>query len=136
MLKRDSLTAQMQQLSHTLAKVKRLVLDNEPVEAAQAIESVLADYYGTRVADLVTTPAGAFKQQLLEQQFAAEELARLADFIDLAAQLHADPAAQRSLWEKVICLYDVLEEVHQTVSFDHIMRRATLLNLIGQGDSR
>lgn len=136
MLKRDSLTAQMQQLSHTLAKVKRLILDNEPVEAAQAIESVLGHYYGTRVADLVTTPNDAFEQQLIEQGFAAEELARLADFIDLGAQVHAAPASRRSLWEKVIRVYDVLEEVHQAVSFDHIMRRTELLALIENDGER
>lgn len=130
MLKRDSLTAQMQQLSHTLAKVKRLIRDDEPVEAEQEIASVLARYYGTNVANLAATPADVFKQQLVEQRFAAEELARLADLIDLSAQLHAEPAGQRWLWEKVIRVYDVLEEVHQSVSFDHIMRRTELLALI------
>lgn len=131
MLKRDSLTAQMQQLSHTLAKVKRLIVEGELAEATQAAESVLADYYGTGVTDLLETPANVFKQQLLQQQFAPEELARLADFIDLSAQLHAEPDAQRALWQKVILLYDVLEQEHQTVSFDHILRRTALLGLIG-----
>lgn len=121
----------MQQLSHTLAKVKRLIVDGEWVEANQTAESVLAEYYGTGVAAILETPAGVFRQQLAQQRFVAEELARLADFIDLSAQLHADPDSQRSLWQKVILLYDILEQEHQTVSFDHIMRRTALRSLMG-----
>lgn len=130
MLKRDSLTAQMQQLSHTLAKVKRLVVDGEIVEANKTIDEVLDRYYGTGVADLLDTSIALFRKQVNQQQFAAEELARLADFIDMGAELEPDESHQRTLWQKVMVLYDVLEEDHQTVSFDHIIRRATLAQRI------
>lgn len=132
MLKKDSLTAQMQQLSHTLAKVKRLMVDGEIVESRKAIEEVLATYYGTSVVELIATSVTLFKQQLAQQAFVAEELARLADFLDLRAQLEPDVGNQQALWQKVILLYDVLEETHQTVSFEHIMRRATIEKLIAQ----
>lgn len=130
MLKRDSLTAQMQQLSHTLAKVKRLIVEGEIVEADDTIESILIDYYGTTVDELVKMPTVALEQSIHKQQFAPEELTRLADFIDLRAQSSTDFAVQRALWERVICLYDVLETTHHTVSFDHILRRTAIQQLL------
>lgn len=126
MLKRDSLTAQMQQLSYTLAKVKRLIVEDENAEAYLTVSSVLADYFGTNITDLLETPANIFIQNLKRETFKPEELGLLADFLDVAAQLEESDASRHGLWQKVILIYDLLEEEHKVISFEHIARRDSI----------
>ena len=68
MLKRDSLTAMMQQLSHTLAKVKRLIVEEQRTEAVSVLEEVLGEYFGTSITDLLETPANVFRQNLENEE--------------------------------------------------------------------
>lgn len=126
MLKRDSLTAMMQQLSHTLAKVKRLIVEEQHVEALSTLESVLGEYFGTSITDLLETPANVFRQHLDRADFLPEELGLLADFLDTAAEMCDQTPDRDKLWEKVLLIYDLLEQEHKVVSFAHIARRAAI----------
>lgn len=132
MLKRDSLTAMMQQLSHTLAKVKRLIVEEEHAEALSTLESILGEYFGTSITDLLETPANVFRQHLDRADFLPEELSLLADFLDTAAEMCDQRADRDKLWEKVLLIYDLLEQEHKVVSFAHIARRAAI---VAAGDS-
>lgn len=126
MLKRDSLTAQMQQLSHTLAKVKRLIVEEQRAEAVSTLEAVLGEYFGTSITDLLETPANVFRHRLDKAEFLPEELSLLADFLDTMAETQEQGSDQRRIWEKVLLVYDVLEQEHKVVSFAHIARRAAI----------
>lgn len=130
MLKRDSLTAMMQQLSHTLAKVKRLIVEEQREEAISVLEEVLGEYFGTSITDLLETPANIFRQNLEKADFLPEELSLLADFLDTLAETREEPEERNRIWEKVLLIYDVLEQEHQVVSFAHIARRATIMGAI------
>ncbi len=126
MLKRDSLTAQMQQLSHTLAKVKRLIVEEQTTEALSTAEAVLHEYFGTTITDLLETPANVFRQKLAKENFLPEELSLLADFLDAVAETRGQDTDRDGILEKVLLVYDVLEQEHRVVSFAHIARRATI----------
>lgn len=126
MLKRDSLTAQMQQLSHTLAKVKRLIVEEQRTEALSTLEAVLGEYFGTSITGLLETPANVFRQNLDKAGFLPEELGLLADFLDTVAETREQHADRDIIWEKVLLIYDVLEQEHRVVSFVHIARRAAI----------
>ena len=131
MLKRDSLTAMMQQLSHTLAKVKRLIVEQQRTEAVSVLEEVLGEYFGTSITDLLETPANVFRQNLENEDFLPEELSLLADFLDTLAGTLESSAERDRIWEKVLLIYDVLEQEHKVVSFTHIARRAEIMGAIG-----
>lgn len=131
MLKRDSLTAMMQQLSYTLAKVKRLIVEDEHEEAVSTLESVLGEYFGTSITDLLETPANIFRQNLDKEDFLPEELSLLADFLDTLAGTREGVEERDRIWEKVLLCYDVLEQKHQVVSFTHIARRAEIMGAKG-----
>jgi len=126
MLKRDSLTAQMQQLSHTLAKVKRLIVEEQQLEAFSTLEAVLGEYFGTSITDLLETPANIFRDKLGKADFLPEELSLLADFLDTAAETRGQLPDRDRIWEKVLLIYDTLEQEHKVVSFAHISRRAAI----------
>lgn len=126
MLKRDSLTAQMQQLSQVLAKAKRLIIeDNEP-EATKIILASFSDYYSINNDDLFILSDDEFIQLLRDRAFAAEEVSMLAYFIDEYAGLQEELASQILLYHKLINIFDYLERDLQFISFDHIARRAIL----------
>jgi len=131
MLKRDSLTAMMQQLSHTLAKVKRLIVEDQQTAAISELEAVLGEYFGTSITDLLETPAHIFSQNLDRADFLPEELSLLADFLDTLAGTREQPADRDRIWENVLLIYDVLEQEHKVVSFAHIARRAEIMGAIG-----
>lgn len=116
----------MQQLSHTLAKVKRLIVEEQRTEALSALGEVLGNYFGTSITDLLETPANIFRQHLDKADFLPEELSLLADFLDTAAEMCEQGADRARLWEKVLLIYDVLEQEHKVVSFAHIARRAAI----------
>ena len=126
MLKRDSLTAQMQQLSHTLAKVKRLIIEDQEPKALEEVLSTLSHYYGTNQEELVTASADMLIDRLLEQQFKVEELSMLAAFLDELAGLNDDGETRKNLWTKVIAIYDLLENHYHMLSFEHLDRRNLL----------
>jgi len=125
------LTAQMQQLSHTLAKVKRLILEKEAVEAKSVLQAVLGEYFGTNITDLLETPANVFIQQFKRQDFKAEELGLLADFLDELAAVSED-RDRRTIWEKVLLIYEILERDYKVVSFTHIARKSDILARLGE----
>lgn len=126
MLKRDSLTAQMQQLSHTLAKVKRLIVEEQRLPALSTLEAVFGEYFGTSITDLLETPANVFRDKLEKADFLPEELSLLADFLDTTAETREQPSDRDRIWEKVLLIYDTLEQEHKVVSFTHIARRASI----------
>jgi hypothetical protein len=126
MLKRDSLTAQMQQLSQVLAKAKRLIIeDNEP-EATTIIFANLLDYFSINNDDLFALSDEEFIQLLKDRTFKAEEVNMLAYFIDEYAGLQEESSSQILLYHKLIKVFDYLERELQFISFDHIARRAIL----------
>lgn len=131
MLKRDSLTAQMQQLSHTLAKVKRLILEDNEATALEEVLETLSHYYGITQQELLAIPADLFIDRLREQRFQAEELNMLAAFMDELAGLNDEGETRRNLWTKVITIYDLLEQEYHILSFDHIARRNLLATALG-----
>ncbi len=135
MLKRDSLTAQMQQLSQVLAKVKRLIIEDNEREATKIVVSNLLDYYLLDKNDLLNFSDEQFIQLLKEKAFKPEEVNMLAYFIDEYAGLQEKLSDQLLLYQKLIRIFDYLERELLFVSFDHIARRSILEQQIKkQGD--
>jgi len=122
MLKRDSLTAQMQQLSHTLAKVKRLIVERQETEARSVLQDVLDEYFGINMTDLLET----------QKNLQPEELGLLADYLDVLATLTDDTASRQVIWKRILLLYDTLEQEHKMASFTHLARRSEILKELSQ----
>lgn len=117
----------MQQLSHTLAKVKRLIEERQDTQALSTLQEILGEYFGTNITDLLETPANVFIQRFKREDLKPEELGLLADFLDVLGTLTDDAQDRRAIWEKVVLIYDILEQEHKVVSFAHIARRNAIL---------
>ncbi len=117
----------MQQLSHTLAKVKRLIEERQETQALSTLQEVFGAYFGTNITDLLETPANVFIQRFKKEDLKPEALGLLADFLDALADASDDASDRRAIWEKVVLIYDTLEQEHKVVSFAHIARRSAIL---------
>lgn len=126
MLKRDSLTASMQQLSYTLAKVKRLIVEDDEAEALMITSNVFQEYYRLTDQDLIEKTEDAFLLLIKARGFQVEELNMLAYFMDEYAGLQETVSNQLSVYKKLIRLFDFMEKELQFISFEHISRRTII----------
>lgn len=126
MLKRDSLAAQMQQLSQVLAKVKRLIIEDAEEEAKKISYAIFKDYYQLDDNDLLMLSEAQFIEKIRNKNLKPEELNMLSYFIDEYAGLQDEFTLQIHLYKKYLLLVSLLENEYQFVSLDHISRRAIL----------
>jgi hypothetical protein len=126
MLKRDSLVAQMQQLSQVLAKVKRLIIEDAEEEAKKISFAIFRDYYQLSNDDLLTLPEEEFLEKIRNKNLKPEELNMLSYFIDEYAGLQDEFTLQLHLYKKYLLLVNLLENEYHFVSLDHISRRTIL----------
>lgn len=126
MLKRDSLTAQMQQLSQVLAKVKRLIIEDHEEEAKELVFSVLQEYYQLSYKYILSSSEEDFIEKIRDKNMKSEEINMLAYFLDEYAGLQEELADQLNLYSKYLLLVSMLDEEYQFVSIDHISRKTVL----------
>jgi len=126
MLKRDSLAAQMQQLSQVLAKVKRLIIEDAEEEAKKISYATFQDYYQLHNDDLLTLSEDLFLKKIRNKNLKPEELNLLSYFIDEYAGLQDEFTLQLHLYKKYLLLVNLLENEYNFVSLDHISRRTIL----------
>lgn len=136
MLKKDSLTAQMQMLSHQLAKTKRLIVEDQWEQARTTIEENLLSYFQFSLNDLLTDPTLVFLASFNEAQSSPEALSLLADFMEEAANLPAYKAQKSILVQKILQLYRFIEVEHRQISFDKMQKQVVFEQwLARQGNS-
>ena len=126
MLKRDSLTAQMQQLSQVLAKVKRLIIEDNEIEAKKITSTIFKDYFQIDDNDFFITSEDQFLEKIRHRNLKAEEINMLSYFIDEYAGLQDEVSHQILLYRRYLLLVNLLENDYQFISFDHISRRTIL----------
>jgi hypothetical protein len=124
MYRRDHILNETQRLARLIAKL--LGLKNQPdgeEEARQFYNSTLQDEFGLPEADLLLLEPAAFKAWLQEQNFDAVKLDALAQLLYHEAEpFTADEATVIQL-QKVLTIYDMLEQEHHTQSFENINKR-------------
>jgi len=126
MLKRDSLAAQMQQLSQVLAKVKRLIIEDAEEEAKKISYATFQDYYQLDNYDLLTLSEDQFLEKIRNKNLKPDELNMLSYFIDEYAGLQDEFTLQVHLYKKYLLLVSLLENEYNFVSLDHISRQTIL----------
>lgn len=124
MLKRDSLTAQMQQLSHVLAKVKRLILEDDEAEALNVTREVMSNFFGLEEENLFHSSEEEFRTAIATLK--GEELNMLASFIDELAGLQEELEGQLLLYRRYLLLVEMMETEFGFISMDHVDRKRIL----------
>ena len=126
MLKRDSLTAQMQELAHVLAKVKRLILEDKEQQAMQILEDTLENTFMLHIESLSSETEADFLERLKNSNMAKEVLDQLAYFMDEYAGVQELFQDQLPIFKKLLTLYDLLENEYGFISLAHLQRKFLL----------
>lgn len=116
----------MQQLSHQLAKVKRLIVEDHEAESAQIIKETLKGSFHLTEEELLEWSEQKFGDFLIQQEFKGEEINMLFYFIDELAGLQESLAEKVNLYQKLIYLNQLLSSHYAVVSFEHHARTRLL----------
>lgn len=124
MLKRDSLTAQMQQLSHVLAKVKRLIMEDKEAEASTVVREVFSNFFELNDETLFNSTEADFNVAIATLK--GEELNMLASFVDEFAGLQEELDRQVFLYQRYLLLIETMERNFGFISLEHLDRKKLL----------
>lgn len=120
----------MQELAQVLAKVKRLILDNEETTARQLVLETLERHFSLAGPELISKTPVDLNRWIRDKKFGAEQLNMLAYYLDELASTQHGMDERISVYRKVLLIYNILEEEYSFVSFAHITRKSTLLEII------
>lgn len=123
MYRRDLLTAEIQKLAQALARIMGLKLQGNLVEAEQGIDDTLENDFGILYPDLLKSSLADFSTFLTEKDFPAEKL----DLFSQLLYLRFDPVLKdeenRSLAEKLLLIYQTLENKFHVINMINIDRQ-------------
>jgi len=121
MLRRDILLAEVEKLALILARLVGLKEDGKQAEFNQLAEDTALKEYDIPLAELLEMPVSDFEAWLLLQPISAGKLDALAHLL----YLHSEPFNVETIpcIQKILFIYDLLEQKHHRQSLDNINRR-------------
>ena|SRR3569833_2329866 len=123
MFKRDIILAEMQKLALILARLVGLKEEGKQAEFNQLAEDTALKEYEIAWQDLLNMPPVDFEIWLQRQAISADKLDALAQLLYLQNEpFGASPKCKINL-QKVLLIYDLLEQKHHRQSLDNIRRR-------------
>ncbi len=114
----------MQQLSHVLAKVKRLILEDNEAEASTVVREVFSNFFGLNNESLFNSTEADFNTAIATMK--GEELNMLASFVDEFAGLQEDLGRQLFLYQRYLLLVETMERTFGFISLEHLDRKKLL----------
>ncbi|WP_158828916.1 hypothetical protein [Mucilaginibacter lacusdianchii] len=133
MYRKDTILTEVERLTQFLAKLLGLKNNNEHEEAQQLYEDTMRSSFGLQPNELPHLSNEDFMQLIRQKGYSAGKLDILAQllFQDATTPLK-HPAKAKSLLEKTLLIFDMLEQEHHIQSFDNIALRNKILYLLQQ----
>ena len=131
--RRDYFLNETQRLAQLIAKL--LGLKNKPEsqeEVQQVYTHALTDEFNITDAELQQLSLNEFKQWLTGQNFSPVKLDTLAQLLQYRAEPFKPDTVTVQLLQKVITIFDMLEQEHHQQSFENIGKRAVIQQYIQQ----
>lgn len=123
MYRRDLLMAEIQKLSQALAKIMGLQLQGKLEEADQSLEDTLENDFGILYADLIASDLADLETFLTEKNFPSEKLDFLSQFLYLKFDPNNKTPDNLTLAEKLLLIYQILENKHHVINMINIDRQ-------------
>ena len=131
--RRDYFLNETQRLAQLIAKLLGLKNKSENQEEAEQVYShALTDEFNITDEELQQLSLNEFKQWLTEQDFSPVKLDTLAQLLQYRAEPYKPDADTITLLQKVIIIFDMLEQEHHQQSFENIGKRAVIQQYIQQ----
>lgn len=134
--RRDYFLNETQRLAQIIARLLGLKNTAESQgEALQVYTHALTGEFAITDAELQQLSLEEFKQWLAGEDFSPVKLDTLAQLLHYRAQPYKPDIATITLLQKVISIFDMLEQQHHQQSFENIGKRALIQQYIQQHGS-
>lgn len=134
--RRDYFLNETQRLAQLIAKLLGLKNKAESQEEARLVYNhSLTDEFNITDEELQQLSLDEFKQWLKEQNFSPVKLDTLSQLLQYRAEPFKPDAGTIRLLQKVIIIFDMLEQEHHQQSFENIGKRAVIQQYIKQHGS-
>ena len=130
MYRRDLLMAEIQKLSQALAKIMGLQQQEKLEEAGKSIDETLENDFGILYADLIASDLTDLEIFLTEKNFPSEKLDFLSQFLYLKFDSANAVPDNRTLAEKLLFIYQILEKKHHVINMINIDRQRKMQKYI------
>lgn len=133
MYRRDYFLNETQRLAQMIAKLLGLKNKAEAREELQQVyNNAMTDEFNITDEELQKLDLDEFKLWLAEQDFSPVKLDALAQLLHLRAEPFEQNPQTLLLLQKIIVLYDKLEQEYHQQSFENIGKRASIQQYIQQ----
>lgn len=134
--RRDYFLNETQRLAQIIAKLLGLKNTADSAEEALLVYThAITNEFAITDAELQQLSLEGFKQWLVGEDFSAVKLDTLAQLLQHRAQPYKPDTETITLLQKVIVIFDMLEQQHHQQSFENIGKRALIQQYIQQHGS-
>ncbi|WP_316842074.1 hypothetical protein [Pedobacter gandavensis] len=123
MLRRDLITAEIQKLAQVLARIMGLKLEGKVEESEDLFKESLLKEFEITEDDLLSASITDFNSILHHKEFPAEKLDMLSQFLYADLTPNRKPERNKLIAEKLLLIYQVLEEKHHIISMINLDRQ-------------
>lgn len=130
MYRRDLLTAEIQRLAQTLARIMGLKQQGKTEEAENGLNEIFESEFGILFSDLIASELTDFEAFLTEKNFPADKLDLFSQFLYLKFIPSEVTLENKSLAEKLQLIYATLEIKHHIINMINLDRQKTIQQYI------
>jgi hypothetical protein len=123
MFRKDYILNEVEKLSLVIARLMGLKADGKADEFTHLADSTLLNEYNIPLAELLKLTVEDFKLRFEKENFSADKLDALAQLLYLDAEpFSANPETLLTV-QKVLIIFDMIEQKHHRQSFENINKR-------------
>lgn len=135
MIRRDFIQAEIQKLAQVLARIIGLKRDGRPDQADDLLKQSLSEHFDFNMVDLQELSIRDFLEALRKKNFPAEKADLLAQYLLEAVQpLQSQDLFTRNILQKVLALFDFLEQEHHRQTLENLQRRSAINKFLEKND--
>jgi endonuclease III len=123
MYQRDYILTEARKMALLIAKLMGLKTEDNEEEYMQYFNEILHDEYNTELNNLLQANDADFKALLANAGYSAEKLNALSQMLYVFAEPFNADEETASVLNKVLLIFDVLEQKHHYESFDNLNKR-------------
>lgn len=130
---KDYILTEVEKLAQALARLLGFKNNNQPQEAQDVYQDMLADDYGLHPDEVLALSEAEFTALIRQKGYSAGKLNILAQLLyHEATNALKHPAEAKMLLQKTLLVFDMLEQEHHMQSFENIGLRNNIQHLLKQ----
>lgn len=123
MYQRDFLLNEVHKISQLLARLMGLKAEGKYDEYKQQFNNDLQNEYDIELEKLLALNEDEFKLHLTDSAYSPEKLNALSQMLYVFAEPFGNDGETSRILEKVLIIFDMLEQDHHTQSFENLQKK-------------